>query len=102
MSKETRFRKYTRSVWQRDYEAYDRRPASWRESVAPAIEALLGELRRSTDGESLHAAYWEPGDWPAQVLLRHLPSHPELETLFELEHAAFWLRWQELAEAKRC
>lgn len=100
MSKETRFREYTRSVWQRDYEAYDRRPASWRGSVAPAIEALLGELRRCTDEASLHAAYWKPGDWPAQVLLRNLPSDPGPETLLELEHAAFWLRWQELAEGK--
>jgi hypothetical protein len=100
VSKETRFPKYTRSVWQRDYEAYDRRPASWRESVATAIEALLGELRRCADEESLHTAYWEPGDWPAQVLLRNLPSSPGPETLLELEHAAFWLRCQELTEAK--
>lgn len=100
MSKETRFREYIRSVWERDYKAYDQRRASWRESVAPAIEALLGELRRCADEESLHAAYWEPGDWPAQVLVRLLPSDPGPETLLELEHAAFWLRCQELAEGK--
>ncbi len=100
MRKQTRFREYTRSVWERDYEVYLERPADWQQSAASAVEALLGELRRCADEESLHAAYWEPGDWPAQVLLRHLPSDPGPETLLELEHAAFWLRWLELAEAK--
>jgi hypothetical protein len=100
VSKESRFREYTRSVWQRDYEAYRQRPGDWRKSVTPAVEALLGELRRCADQESLHAAYWEPGDWPGQVLLRHLPSDSGPETLLELEHAAFWLRYRELAEGQ--
>lgn len=100
MSKETRFREYTRSVWQRDYEVYLERPVDWLESVAPAVEALLRELRRCADEEELHARYWEPGDWPAQVLVRHLRSDPGPETLLEVEHAAFWLRYRELAEGQ--
>jgi len=100
VSKENRFREYTRSVWRQGFEAYQRRCDSWRRETAPAVEALLAELRRCASEAELHARYWEPGDWPAQVLLQHLPSDPEPETLLELEHAAFWLRCQELAEAK--
>lgn len=100
MSKETGFREYTRSVWREGFEAYQERCDSWRRQTAPAVDALLAELRRRADEESLHAAYWEPGDWPAQVLLRYLPSDPGPETLLELEHGAFCLRWLELAEAK--
>jgi len=100
VAKESRFREYTRSVWQRDYELYARRSASCRESVAPAVEALLRELRRLSSEDEVHARYWGLGDWPAQVLLQHLQSDPGPETLLELEHAAFWLRCQELAEAK--
>lgn len=100
MSKESRFREHTRSVWRQGFEAYQRRCDSWREKAALAVEALLAELRRCASEEELHAQYWEPGDWPAKVLLRHLPSNPGPETLLELEHAAFWRRWLELAEAK--
>jgi len=100
MSKESRFCEYTRSVWRQGFEAYQHRCDVWWGETAPAVEGLLAELRRCADEESLHAAYWEPGDWPAQVLLRNLPPDPGPETLLELEHAAFWLRWLELVEAK--
>jgi len=100
VSKESHFREYTRSVWHRGFEAHQRRCDVWQGETAPAVEALLAELRRCASEESLHTAYWEPGDWPTHVLVRHLPSDPGPETLLELEHAAFWLRWQELAEAK--
>ena len=99
MSKESRFREYTRSVWCQGFEAYQQRCDTWRREAAPAVEVLLAELRSCADEEEeLHARYWEPGDWPAQVLLRHLPSDPGPEPLLELEHVAFWLRCQELAE----
>ncbi len=100
MSKESRFREYTRSVWHQGFEAHQRRCDIAQQETARAVETLLAELRRCGDEEELHARYWEPGDWPAQVLLRNLPSDPGPETLLELEHAAFWLRCQELAEAK--
>ena len=100
MSKESRFHEYTRSVWYQGFEAYQERRDVWRREAAPAVEALLAELRRCADEQELHAHYWEPGDWPAHMLLRNLPSDAGGETLLELEHAAFWLRWLELAEAK--
>ena len=100
MSKEDRFKEYTRSIWRQGFEAYQQRCDTWRWEAARAVETLLAELRRCASEESLHAAYWEPGDWPTHVLVRHLPSDPGPETLLELEHAAFWLRWQELAEGK--
>ncbi len=57
------------------------------------------ELRRCASEDELHARYWDPGDWPAAVLRRHLRSDPGQETLLELEEAALWLRHQELAES---
>ncbi len=99
MSKESRFREHTRSVWRQGFEAYQGRCDSWQQEAAAAVEALLAELGLC-DEEELHARYWEPGDCPAKVLLQHWPSDPGPETLLELEHAAFWLRCQELAEAK--
>jgi hypothetical protein len=100
MSKESRFREYTRSVWRQGFEAHEHRCDAWHRTAASAIEALLAELRGCANEEELHARYWEPGDWPAQVLLRHLPSDPGPETLLELEHVAFWLRCQELMEER--
>ena len=96
MPKENRFREYTRSVWQRSYEAYERWPAKWRDAAAPAVDALVAELRRCASEDELHARYWEAADWPSDVLRRHLPCDPGPEALLELEDACFWLRCREL------
>ena len=96
MHKEDRFKEYTRSVWCQGYEAYERWPAKWRDVIGSAVDALVAELRRCASEDGLHARYWEPGDWPAYVLRRHLPCDPGPEALLELEDAAFWLRWREL------
>ena len=96
MQKEDRLKQHTRSVWQRSYETYGRWPAEWRAALAPAIDALVAELRRCGSADELHARYWEPGDWPAEVLLRHLPCDPGSEVLLGLEDACFWLRCREL------
>ena len=97
MSKQDRFREYTRSVWRQSCEAYERWPADRRDTVWAAVDALVVELRRCASEDELHARYWEPGDWPAEVLRRHLRSDPGQEALLELEEAAFWLRYRELA-----
>ena len=97
MSKQDRFREYTRSVWRQSYEAYERWPADRRDAVWAAVDALVVELRRCAGEDELYARYWEVGDWPAEVLRRHLRSDPGPETLLELEEAAFWLRHRELA-----
>jgi len=99
VSKEDRFKEYTRSVWRQSYETYERWPTERRNMARSAVDALVAELRCCASEEELHARYWEPGDWPAEVLRRHLPSDPGAETLLELEEAAFWLRYQELAES---
>ena len=96
MQREDRFKQHTRSVWRRSYEAYERWPAEWRAVLGPVIDALVAELRKYDSEDQLHARYWEPGDWPSEVLRRHLPSDPGPEALLELEDAAFWLRWREL------
>jgi hypothetical protein len=96
VSKENRFREYTRAVWRQGYEAHERQPAEWRAGVTAAIDALVAELRTCASEEDLHTRYWEPGDWPADVLRRHLPRDPGPEVLLELEDACFWLRCREL------
>lgn len=96
MHKEDRFKRHTRSVWRQGYEAYERWPAEWRAAIAPAIDALVTELRVCASEDDLHARYWEPGDQPADVLRRHLPCDPGPEALLELEDACFWLRWRDL------
>jgi hypothetical protein len=96
VQKEDRFKQHTRSVWGQGHEAYDRWPAEWRAAIAPVIDALVGELRACTNEDELHARYWELGDWPADVLRRHLPCDPGPEALLEIEDAAFWLRCREL------
>ena len=97
MSKQDRFREYTRSVWRQSYETCERWPADRRDAARPAVDALVVELRRCASEDELHARYWEPGDWPTEVLRRHLRSDPGQEALLELEDAAFWLRYRELA-----
>ena len=99
MSKQDRFKEYTRSVWKQSYEAYERLPADRRDAARPAVDALVVELRRCASENELHACYWESGDWPAEVLRDRLPSDPGVEKLLELEEAAFWLRYRELAES---
>jgi hypothetical protein len=98
--KEDRFKQHTRSVWRRSYEAYDRWSPQCRAAVAPAIDALVAELRACTNEAELHARYWEVGDWPADVLRRHPPCDAGPEALLQLEDAAFWLRLQELEQRK--
>ena len=94
--KEDRFKQHTRSVWRQGYEAYERWSGDWRDAIGPAVDALVAELRRCATEEELHRHYWEPGDWPSEVLRRHLPCDPGPEALLELEDACFWLRWREL------
>lgn len=98
MSKENRLREHTRAVWRRGYDNYLRSQRERRCAARPAVEALLSELRHCASEEELHARYWEPGDWPADLLRRHLPSDPGDEALLEIEDAAFWIRCQELEE----
>ncbi|MPZ50836.1 MAG: hypothetical protein GEU75_16315 [Dehalococcoidia bacterium] len=100
MVKENRFRENTRAVWREAFEALERQPQSWREQVTRAVEALLEKLRRCANEDELHASYWRPGDWPSPVLLRHLPLNPGPDTVLELEDAAFWRRYLELAEGR--
>ena len=96
MHKEDRFRQHTRSVWRQGYDARERQPANWRAAMAPAVDALVAELRDCGSEDELHARYWEPGDWSADVLRQHLPCDPGPEVLLELEDAAFWHRCREL------
>jgi hypothetical protein len=96
MAKENRFREHTRTVWREAYETLNTQPEAWRVPATRAVDALLQELQSCADEDELHASYWRPGDWPAALMLRHLPFNPGPDTLLQLEDAAFWLRYLEL------
>lgn len=96
MSKESRLHQATRAVWRRSYEAYRARTPAWREAVAPAVEALLDELRELASEAALQEFYWAAGDAPGAVLRRHLPPDTDPERVLELEEACCWLRLREL------
>ena len=94
MSKANRLRDATRTVWRRSYETARARP-QW-EHAAPAVDALLADLRRLTSEDALQAAYWAPGDAPGETLRRQLSIDLQPDELLELEEACFWLRLREL------
>ncbi len=97
MCKKERNREAVYQVWRRAFEDFQRRrPAACREKQSPSIDALLTILRRYDSVDALVASYWEPGDPPGALLLQHLPEDPSPDALVELEHVAFWLRYQEL------
>ena len=96
MSEETRLQQATRAVWRRGYEAYRACTPAWQEAVAPAINALLEELRDLASEAALQEYYWAPGDAPGVVLRRHLPPDADPGRVLELEEACFWLRLREL------
>ncbi|MPZ50978.1 MAG: hypothetical protein GEU75_17040 [Dehalococcoidia bacterium] len=101
MTRENRRREVTRAIWRQSYETWIGRPEAERLPSEPAVNALLRALRCSHDEDDLHGRYWQPGDWPAPVLLRQLPDNPGLDELLTLEEAAFWLRHLELQEQGR-
>ena len=96
MCKEERNREAVYQVWRRAFEDFQLGPADSREKQAPAMDALLTILRRYDSVDTLVASYWEPGDPPGALLLQHLPEDPGPDALLELEHATFWIRYQEL------
>ena len=96
MTKETR-REVIRAIWRQSYETWNGLPEAERRINEVAVNALLAVLRSTCRTEDeLHERYWQPGDWPAPVLLRQLPDDPGLDQLLTLEEAAFWLRYLEL------
>lgn len=96
MSKDQRWHQATRAVWRRSYEACRARTPAWWAAVAPAVEALLEELRDVASETALEESYWAPGDAGGAVLRRHLPPDTEPARLLELEEACYWLRLREL------
>lgn len=85
------------AVWRESFETYSGLPEEERRICEPAVSALLAVLRGCDSDEELMQWYWQPGDWPAPVLLRQLPDNPDTDRLLTLEEAAFWMRHAELA-----
>ena len=101
MTKQNRHREVTHAVWRQSYETWTSRPEPERQAGASAVNAVLAVLAGCSNEQELHHRSWEPGGWPAPVLLRQLPDDPGLDELLTLEEAAFWLRYLELAGQDR-
>lgn len=96
VSKNDRFRRAIRAVWERSHATYSEWPEEQRRAVQPAVGALLAWLADASDERDLIARYWETGDPPGAILRPHLPAGFGPEEALTLEEECFWRRATEL------
>lgn len=96
MSKNDRFRRAVRAVWEQSHAAYVAWPAERRALAQPAAYALHVWLADAASEGELIARYWEVGDPPGVVLRQHLPAGFDPEDALTLEEACFWRRLMEM------
>lgn len=101
VSKNDRFRRAVRGVWEQSHAAYLAWPEERRDAVQPAVDALLDWLADAENEGELIARYWEIGDPPGAVLRPHLPVGFDPEDALTLEEVCFWQRATELHQAER-
>ena len=96
MSKNDRFRRAVRGVWEQSDAACRRWPEERRRAVQPAVDALLAWLADAESEGALIARYWGTGDPPGAVLRAHLPEGFDPEDALTLEETCFHRRAAEL------
>lgn len=92
MNEDSRYQRAVRAVWERSYTEYQQWSSVKRESVQPALDALLAWLTGSESEADLIARYWAVGDAPGNVLRPHLPAGFDEDDLLVVEEAAFRLQ----------
>ena len=90
MSKQSRFLRAVRAVWEHSHQDYLEWPEEKRAATAPAADALLAWLGVCQSEAELDVRYWEAGDPPGLLLLRYLPANFESDDRLTLEDACFW------------
>ncbi len=96
VSKNDRFRRAVRGVWENSHAIYAQWSTAQRAAVQPAVEALLAWLADAEGEGELIARYWELGDPPGELLKPHLPAGIDPEAALTVQEECFWRRVNEL------
>jgi len=99
VSKNDRFQRAVRGVWENSHAAYSEWDHAQQASVEPAVRALLAWLVDAESEGELIARYWEVGDPPGEVLRPHLPAGIGVEAALTVQEECFWRRVIELEAA---
>jgi len=99
VSKNDRFQRAVRGVWEHSHAIYCEWTDEQRTAVQPAVEALLAWLADAESEGELIARYWEVGDPPGDVLRPHLPAGIGAEVALTVQEECFWRRITELESA---
>ena len=92
MSKNDRFRRAVRGVWEHSHAIYSEWDDAQRVAVEPAVQALLAWLAATESEDELIARYWEVGDLPGEVLKPHLPAGIDPADVLTVQEECFWRR----------
>lgn len=96
VSRNDRFRRAVRGVWEHSHNDYVQWDDARRTAVEPAVQALLGWLADAGSEGELIARYWDLGDPPGEVLRPHLPAGIGPEAALTVQEECFWRRVTEL------
>ncbi len=96
MSKNNRFQRAVRGVWEHSHAVYTGWSDAQRAAVQPAVDALLAWLADAGSEGELIARYWEVGDLPGEVLRSPLPAGIGAEVALIVQEECFWRRITEL------
>lgn len=92
VSKNDRFRRAVRGVWEHSHAVYGEWTDAQRAAVQPAVDALLAWLADAESEGDLIARYWEVGDSPGEVLRPQLPAGTRPEAALTVQEECFWRR----------
>lgn len=99
MSKNDRFRRAVRGVWENSHATYSEWEDAQRVAVEPAVQALLAWLADAESEGDLIARYWEVGDPPGEILRPHLPAGIGPKAALTVQEECFWRRLSEVEAA---
>ena len=99
VSKNDRFQRAVRGVWEHSHTTYVTWSDAQRAAVQPAVESLLAWLADAESESELIARYWEVGDPPGEVLKPHLPAGIDPADALTVQEECFWRRVSEIEAA---
>jgi len=99
VSKNDRFQRAVRGVWEHSHAVYSEWTEMQRAAVQPAVDALLAWLADAESEGDLIARYWELGDPPGEVLKPHLPAGIDPADALTVQEECFWRRVSEIETA---